>query len=47
MEETVQKFIDLTLHDPYHRYKSWEHCYTAYGNKNESTTLLIIKNNGI
>lgn len=35
MEKTIKKFIDPTVNDRNHRYKSWEHCYNAFGNKKE------------
>ena len=42
MEKTIQKFIEPTVNDLNHRYKSWEHCYNAFGNKNESTDVLAL-----
>lgn len=34
MESTINKQISVWLNDPLHRYKSWEHCFQAFGNEN-------------
>ncbi len=42
MEKTIQRFIEPTVKDLNHRYKSWEHCYNAFDNKDESTDILAL-----
>ncbi len=42
MENTIRKYIDPIKEDKNHRYKSWEHCYNAFGNKNESNDVLAL-----
>ncbi len=42
MEKTIQKFIVPTVNDLNHRYKSWEHCYSAFGNKKELPDVLAL-----
>ena len=42
MKKTIERFINHTLNDNNHRFKSWEHCYFAFGNKNESTDILAL-----
>jgi hypothetical protein len=42
MRSIVEKFIGSTIVDSNHRYKSWEHCYKAFSNKNETNELLAL-----
>ena len=42
MEKTIQRFIEPTVKDLNHRYKSWEHCYNAFVNRDESTDILAL-----
>ena len=42
MENTIRKYIDPIIEDENHRYKSWEHCYNAFGNKNELPDVLAL-----
>ena len=42
MEKVIWKFFTPILDDVNHRYKSWEHCYNAFDNKNESNNNLSL-----
>lgn len=38
----VDKYLDKMKVDPNHRFKSWEHCYYAFGDKNRSIDELAL-----
>lgn len=42
MNQIIKKFINPTLKDYNHRFKSWEHCYLAFSNRNESCDTLAL-----
>lgn len=38
----VEKYLDKMKVDPNHRFKSWEHCYYAFGDENKSDDELAL-----
>ena len=42
MKEVIEKYISSNLQDTNNRYKSWEHCYQAFGKRTESNDLLAL-----
>lgn len=42
MIDIIEKFINPTLEDSHHRYKSWEHCYLSFNN-NENSEIQVLK----
>jgi hypothetical protein len=42
MKKTIEKFLESTKEDSFHRYKSWEHCYEAFGNKDNTDDILAL-----
>jgi hypothetical protein len=42
MKKTVEKFLESTKEGSFHRYKSWEHCYEAFGNEDNSSDTLAL-----
>ncbi len=42
MKKTVEKFLESRDKDLFHRYKSWEHCYEAFGNKDNTDDILAL-----
>lgn len=42
MKEVIKKYLEPVINDPNHRYKSWENCFTAFENPNNSTDYLSL-----
>jgi hypothetical protein len=43
MKELIEKYLKPTFYSKNHRYKSWEHCFQAFGNPNDKVDYLALQ----
>ena len=43
MKELIEKYLEPTLSDKNHRYKSWEHCFKAFSNPYDKVDYLALQ----
>ena len=41
ISETVMRYFEPTLNNPYHRYRSWENCYRYFRERRHGNLLTI------
>jgi len=41
LNTTLEKYFGLFVEDTFHRYKSWEHCFTAFASETEEDHLAL------